>query len=242
VLAHEFAHVAARHLHVSLPQKLLAGTAKIAVAGARFLGIWATGITGMASAVAAHVGAAFVSKEIMKSVLLCGGKMPDAQEEKIKEGIGRVVRVTATAASVSVLTWFNPLYLGLFAAAKTVAKGCTLATAGLSRSMEYQADRLAVKLGGDPLALVTSLRKIHHVHAQLSAAQGAAPVESGRLTKIWKNLHASHPTVERRAARLARIARKNGATPAQIDAALTGAVRVTIPTGLVAQRLPLMHG
>jgi hypothetical protein len=59
-------------------------------------------------------------------------------------------------------------------------------------------------------------------------AWGDTPLpKPGTLVKAWKQANASHPTTERRIARLAGIARDSGFAEAAIDKAVNGPINVS---------------
>ena len=230
VLAHEFAHAAARHQHLGMPQKLLAGASnmanKLTVLGATLAAGW----LGVTAAVAATVGVlALVAKKHSKGDLI----FKDDEKLNLREIFDkkRVTKNAGLAASVlttGILTYFNPAYLPLYAAATGLGLASGVLSATFSRSMEYQADRGAVELGANPLALITSLRKMTVAMEQSrKQAYGGEVPQPGYLTKFWKQITSTHPTLERRMGRLADIARKQGFGEDAITKATKGPIQVS---------------
>lgn len=250
VLAHEFTHAAAHHQHLGIPQKLLGGIAVATNAMTMIGAWWSAGIVGIISSAVARtatgIGSYFLTKKFLdKDKLLSTPSSVldlDAAAEKkdILKNIGRVSK----AASVAVLTYFNPVYLGLYAATRVLNAATKVIGGAFSRSMEYQADEGAVALGADPLALATGLRKIEKVveNSKLEAFDGKLP-KKGSLSKAWAKAVSSHPSTENRVKRLAEMAKKQGVEQAKIDQAAFGKIEVSnehnLPYHVIKQ---LAHG
>ena len=80
---------------------------------------------------------------------------------------------------------------------------------GLSRNREFEADRAAARLTGDPEGLALALQRLEHGHAGLF----------GRILGPYRrepqpSLLRTHPATEARIARLLELARAAGSAPA----------------------------
>lgn len=226
VLAHEFVHATAKHQHVALPQRLLTGVMAVS-----------NGLTLLATAIGAGIvafGASIVSAVVAGRAVQKLHKDGDLLAEKkdylsIPQLVRRkeaetVKNITGSLASVGVMTYFMPAYLPLYAAIRGLALGGKVLNGTLSRSMEYQADRGAVeRFEANPLALITSLRKITEIseRSKLAAANGEPIPQKSLLTRTWAGLTASHPTLERRIERLSELALAQGFSEAAIHEART---------------------
>lgn len=144
-----------------------------------------------------------------------------------REKILRARRTIGSLSMTTVLTAFNPFYLPIYALHKTIAFVAKPIHGFFSRSMEFQADRGAIALGADPLAMITSLRKLDIVYTRSlkQAFNGELPKKS-LLSQAWKKATASHPPVAQRVARLKKIAAKQGVDEAKIEEAAHGALEV----------------
>ena len=128
---------------------------------------------------------------------------------------------------IAVAAAFNPVYPIVYAVTKAIGAAAKFVTSAFSRSNEYQADRGAVELGANPLALIGALRKMKAVQEiSLKEAFGDALPKPGKLKAAWKNANATHPTIPRRVARLASIAKKKGYDEAQINAAVNSNIAI----------------
>jgi len=214
VLAHEFAHAAARHQHVHMPQKFVVAASKL-TNGLNLLGTaLAAGFWSFAGAVVANsVVTALVAKIHPKSALLSADDASlHVRELHEKKNAKKLVTAFSQVSGVGIFTYLNPVYAPLWAATIGLKTVANLSLNGLSRSLEYQADRGAVELGANPLALISSLRKISALQERsIQKAWGEHPVpQRGALSKWWKNVNSTHPTLENRVSRLADLARRAG--------------------------------
>ncbi len=90
----------------------------------------------------------------------------------------------------------------------------TIIQMAISRSREYMADETGARISGDPLALASALEKIHNYVHQIPAEvnQGTAHlfIENPLSGQgIWE-LFSTHPSTEKRIARLKELARQMG--------------------------------
>jgi heat shock protein HtpX len=89
----------------------------------------------------------------------------------------------------------------------------------ISRSREYEADRIGSEICGRPLALASALRKLEHaaevhpMHAEPATAHMfiVNPLHRGQAFASW---FSTHPPMADRIARLEAMAQEMGATPA----------------------------
>jgi heat shock protein HtpX len=228
VLAHEFAHAAAKHQHLALPQKLTGAAIALSNGLTRFGAFLSAGWVGVPVAIVTGIGAKIVAAK-------AGGKMPLLMKKETdltmperleKKKIKTKIKVVGAVATTVAVSFFNPFYPAYYAATKLISAAVKVVTGTFSRSNEYQADRGAVELGASPLALITALRKMKTVQEEsLKEVFGTLP-KAGTLSTAWKNATATHPTIPRRVGRLADIARDKGYAEAQIDAAVNGNVTV----------------
>lgn len=236
VLAHEFAHAAARHQHLKLPLGLVTTAAGIA-AGLTVLGAAiGTGLLAFGGALfAGHVAGNIVRRSSPHNVLYGLPEemlsLPDLHDKKKTE---RLAQKFGAAASIGTLAVFNPAYPVIWVTARAIRLTNAFTAASFSRANEYQADAGAVKLDASPLALITALRKISALSARskqeawdVGNSEGRPMPKPGFLTAVWARATASHPTVEQRAERLAGIARKQGYTEDAIDKALHAPVDIS---------------
>ena len=89
----------------------------------------------------------------------------------------------------------------------------------ISRSREYEADRLGAEISGNPLALASALAKIHHgAQAIPDEAAEANPATAHMFIinplsgRAMDNLFSTHPDTANRIAALETIARQHGAS------------------------------
>lgn len=118
--------------------------------------------------------------------------------------------------------------LGLLVAAIMAPFAALIIRMFVSRTREYEADRLGAHISGNPLALASALRKIAALakrnvlmrgrrHPALSHLFIVNPLTDTRGVDSW---FATHPAVENRVAELVEIAREMGLLPAGAQPAL----------------------
>lgn len=213
VLAHEFAHAAARHQHLSMPQAFIASSARIAAGLAQLTAFIKSGLGAIAGIGTALGIEALIEKYHPKGHLLRDQNpfmtLPE-KHEKMK--LLSLTRTFGNVAGVGAVSLFYPAFLPIWAGAKAVTFSSQLISKSQSRSMEYQADKGAVTLGASPLALIMALRKMEAlIKRSVKKEWGNNPLpEKGKLTSLWNELNATHPTLNKRIGQLTKIARQNG--------------------------------
>ncbi len=233
VLAHEFAHAAAKHHAARAPLTFFTATAGLSLTVMSLGAFFAAGWVGAPLAIGAGIVAAAATVFAVKAAKGTFGETRKKADMSLKElheqkQITGAAKLSRTAVSVSVATVFNPVYLGAFALARTVATGVKMLGARLSRHQEFQADRGAVVLGADPLALITALRKITIVSERSTkAAFGGELPKKGMLSKAWKKATATHPSLPDRMQRLAAMARAQKRSEEDITRALKAPIEVS---------------
>lgn len=239
VLAHEFAHVVAQHQHIRIPKLLLSGVIKVSNNIAVLNQLIHTGVIGVPAAIGASVIGKGVFKALHPKGHLLGDKgekdlpayIKDYEENKGLRELSDTKRVKKQAeiftkvVFTGVATMFNPTYLPVMAAATGMNMAAKYIESSFSRNNEFQADRGAVVIGSSPLSLITALRKITGVYKKsVAQAWGEEPEKPSFLSTQWKNAFASHPPVEKRIARLAKMAAKQGYSAEDIDRAVNASV------------------
>ncbi|WP_435641830.1 M48 family metallopeptidase [Micavibrio aeruginosavorus] len=220
VLAHEFSHIVAKHSTIDLPQQLIHRAARSANGILYIFSTAATGVVNFTVGLLATIVVPTIAAKLSGFGALVkkmnpenkgeNDRMTDADRKRLSRiaigcfGLGIVTNVAFFSA-------INPMIAGIFLATWGLGRTARITSATLSRSQEYQADRGAVLLGADPLALVTALRKINEIKTiKMAEAGHDSTKQPSKLSRAWANLHASHPTVERRIGRLSAIARQSG--------------------------------
>jgi heat shock protein HtpX len=96
---------------------------------------------------------------------------------------------------------------------------------GISRSREYEADRIGAEISKEPLSLASALRKISAAAEQIPNMPAERNPASAHLFIVnplsgarMDNLFSTHPNVENRIARLDEIAQRMGQTGASVRA------------------------
>jgi heat shock protein HtpX len=110
-------------------------------------------------------------------------------------------------------------WIGALVAMIVAPLAAMLVQMAISRSREYQADRLGGMISGNPLALASALRKIEGYAHQIRNEPAEAAPATAHLFIInpltgegMDNLFSTHPNTENRIAELERLARELGAT------------------------------
>lgn len=111
--------------------------------------------------------------------------------------------------------------IGMIAVSLLAPIAAVLVQAAISRTREYEADRLGAEISGRPLWLASALRRIEHGARQIANTEADAHPASAHLFIInplhsnFAGLFASHPSTDDRVARLETIAAQmNAGTPA----------------------------
>lgn len=162
-------------------------------------------------------------------------------------------KLTSNMASqtvgVGVVSMFNPFYLAVYAATKTLNAGLQVSNKRLSRIFEFHADEAAVtKFEAKPLALVTALRKITAIveRSQRNAnGFASSDLQISPLGKAWAKANMTHPPVAERAAALSVIARDMGYSEEEIDKAVNGEIDISnipdMPLEMAEQAAMMLH-
>jgi heat shock protein HtpX len=120
----------------------------------------------------------------------------------------------------------NPLgWIGIIAAIIVAPLAAMLVQMAVSRSREYQADRLGGMICGNPLWLASALRKIEHYARGIPNEQAEAAPATAHLFIInpltgqgMDNLFSTHPNTDNRVAELERLAAELGPGPSRVTA------------------------
>ncbi len=243
VLAHEFAHVVGHDPGTKLFQGLMARTATITNICTMLWALWMAGWQGILGALVML----YLCFSLVKRLHPDGRFLYVKKHAKLsahdlvkRDGVMRIYGALCLIATMPVLTYFYHPYAQLFAATWCLSTSASLLTNAFSRSREYQADRGAIALGADPLALITGLRKIFILQerGKTKAFEGKMP-KINPLIKRWKQLYSSHPPFHDRMMRLVAIARKQGAPSDLIQQSAAGRIELSadhdIPDDLIRQ-------
>lgn len=228
VLAHEFTHAAARHQHLSIPQHLLAGVAGMTSFLTKATAMVNVGWNVIGYSVLGMFGVNKLFKKLPNGELL--GRKDDSlnfRELKTKKKLEKIKTKVNTLLADGIIVAVSPVYLKILAVTTGISTASSLVTSAFSRSMEYQADRGAVEMGANPLALVTALRKMTLVQKTSMEREYGGPLpEPGVLSKAWTAATSTHPTLNRRIGRLCAIAKKHGYSADEIEKASKGQITV----------------
>ena len=112
----------------------------------------------------------------------------------------------------------NPLgWIGVLVAIIVAPLAAMLVQMAVSRSREYQADRMGGLTSGNPLSLASALRKIEHYARAIPNEQAEAAPGTAHLFIInpltgqgMDNLFSTHPNTENRIAELEKLAAEMG--------------------------------
>jgi heat shock protein HtpX len=128
-------------------------------------------------------------------------------------------------------------WIGALVAMIVAPLAAMLVQMAISRSREYQADRLGGMISGNPLALASALRKIEGYAHQIRNEPAEAAPATAHLFIInpltgegMDNLFSTHPNTENRIAELEQLAQEMGTT-ARGGSFLRGAPRNSGPWG-----------
>jgi heat shock protein HtpX len=140
----------------------------------------------------------------------------------------------------------NPLgWIGVIAAIIVAPLAAMLVQMAVSRSREYQADRLGGLVCGNPLWLASALRKIEHYARGIRNEPAEAAPATAHLFIInpltgegMDNLFSTHPNTENRVAELEKLAAELGPGPSRVPRSVrsTGTLGPSGPWGSAPDR------
>lgn len=204
VVAHEMGHLAAHHTArqqaialISTPAKILTSLNYLVTAYSS----WRSAGLNIAAGAAGALVAGFVAKTLGWS----------EEEKRDKPKIQSLKQVFATAAVVGAGVAFGAPDLAAAAALNFgVNKTLHLLEKRYSRRNEFQADRIAADLTGDPVGMSEGLRKIAEVHRKSSPYGDVVQEEKERqfLSSLFGrigDLTKTHPNMDRRCDRLSHM-------------------------------------
>jgi heat shock protein HtpX len=205
ILAHEFAHAAARHHRTTLPLDILNNVAKTSASLAIIGEAMSSG--GLSIAISATAALA----------VGVGIKMKLPKQKKL-------ALASVAVTGLGVLSAFNPAILTALAVRQAVSISASFIDKSFSRTKEYQADKGAVTLGANPLSLMTALRKMQAYKEQKlkSYPEPIQKLLNNPFVKTLNKLFATHPPTEKRIKRLTNIAIENGYSQEAIHQAAKG--------------------
>lgn len=202
VVGHEMGHLAAHHTTKRQTMAMLSTPAKI-LTSLNYLvtaySSWRTAGLSLAASAAGAIAAGFVAK-----------KLGWSEEDKAdKPKIQNLRSAFSSAAVMGAGIAFAAPDLAL-AAGINYAVNNTLTLIGkrYSRRIEFQADRIAADLTGDPQGLGRGLEKIMELHKRKLHGNDNSPDKDKKLTGVFGRLNdlgETHPNTERRCARLAQM-------------------------------------
>lgn len=227
VLAHEFVHAAAKHNRSSFLPKMVGDASGFAglltQVGMLFTIGWNAAYSVLIGQFLGNQWFNFTNPKKAEILRQDNDNLSISQIQQ-KKGFSAIKSAYAEVVQTTLLAVVSPLYLKVYAAFKGLSLFNKLASAAFSRNHEIQADRGATTvLGADPLALATALRKMESVmESSLEKANGGKLPKPGFLSRVWKQATSTHPSVKSRVKKLGNIARKQGRSEDEIQAAISG--------------------
>ena len=167
-----------------------------------------------------------------------------------------VMTVTATVAgAISALANFALFFggdrertgglIGTLALMLLAPLAAGLVQMAISRTREYQADRIGAGIAGDPHALASALekieayaRRIHNPVAERNPASGQLFIINPLAGKGADSLFSTHPATGNRIRALMALGVSVGATPPRPRPAVSAAPETTVPTTPTTPRGP----
>ena len=167
-----------------------------------------------------------------------------------------VMTVTATVAgAISALANFSLFFggdrertgglIGTIALMLLAPLAAGLVQMAISRTREYQADRVGAEIAGDPHALASALekieayaRRIHNPVAERNPASGQLFIINPLAGKGADSLFSTHPATGNRIKALMALAVSTGATPLHPRPPVSAAPGTTVPATPSAPRGP----
>jgi len=167
-----------------------------------------------------------------------------------------VMTVTATVAgAISALANFALFFggdrertgglIGTLALMLLAPLAAGLVQMAISRTREYQADRIGAEIAGDPHALASALekieayaRRIHNPVAERNPASGQLFIINPLAGKGADSLFSTHPATGNRIKALMALGVSMGATPPRPRPAVSAAPETTVPTTPTTPRGP----
>jgi len=209
VLAHEFAHLKAKHSWAKVPTSIVTTFARVSNSMASIASLLSIGVVNaLTTLVGSHYGTKIMGRMVdRKGLLTAENHHLTERGEFNKAQMKNQLKTLTTCAVVAGVAVQSPAAGTILVASHSIGIAFKIASGLLSRSNEYQADRVAVELGGNPISLITSLQKLEALKEKSldKMFHGNVPKRSG-LSKMWKTLTSTHPTTENRIKRLADIA------------------------------------
>ena len=226
VLAHEFAHAAANHHYVTLPTEIASRVIRTVNLVSVGLTVMVAGVTGVLTSVAGALLAVGLSHRVKFSKKTKADQPQQTNEEtEDKEEISIKGLFAGAVTGVGVLSYFQPVFVPVMAGVFGMNVLSGLLQKSFSRCQEYQADRGAITLGGDPLGLITALRKITIV-SRGEEEERRLLLEEEDWIDTAVEYAATHPRLNKRIEKLADMAREQGASEQAIYEAMHGRLNV----------------
>jgi heat shock protein HtpX len=138
----------------------------------------------------------------------------------------------------------NPFgWIGVIAAIIVAPLAAMLVQMAVSRSREYQADRMGGMICGNPLWLASALRKIEHYARGIPNEQAEAAPATAHLFIInpltgqgMDNLFSTHPNTDNRVAELEKLAAELGPGPSRVAGRSSSSSGPSGPWGAASDR------